>query len=77
MNHPNQNRKNTNRFHEALHEGDTSNKTWGCRHTNPEICKNHSLFMKCAFVREDNICLIPPLTWRRQFEKLSKNMNKG
>jgi hypothetical protein len=60
-------------FHEPLHEGDKSDITWGCRHTNPEICKNHSLYGKCAFVREDNICLIPPRSWKRQFERLLKN----
>ncbi len=46
-------------------------KTLGCRHSNPNICKNNSTPNKCAFVRGDNICLMPPMSWRKIFAELS------
>lgn len=54
-----------------LSEQDTSEKTLGCRHSTPDICKNHSTPDKCAFVRGDNICLLPPLSWKKLFKELS------
>lgn len=60
----------SNSFHNPLHEKDEIDKTYGCRHTNPKICKNNLLPNKCAFVREDNICLVPPVSWKRQYQKL-------
>jgi len=77
MNRLEQNAKHSGRFHEPLHERDSANATYGCRHSNPDICKNHSLEGKCAFVKEDYICLVPPSTWKRQFERLqSKSKEK-
>ena len=51
---------------------DNSSQTYGCRHTNPNICGSNNLGKVCAFVREDHICKKPPRTWRLLFEKLSK-----
>jgi len=39
----NKDTKYISRFHEPLHSGDSNASTLGCRHTNPEICKNNSL----------------------------------
>lgn len=62
--------KNKNAFHAPLHPLDTEIQTYGCRHTNPVICGKHSLPAVCAFVRENNICLAPPLSWPKQYKKL-------
>lgn len=62
--------KQAKRFHAPLVEGDTARKTVGCRHTNPDICAKHSMASVCAFVRADGVCLAPPASWLKQYEKL-------
>lgn len=42
---------------------DDEDRTLGCRHSNPNICKNNATPEKCAFVREDQVCLLPPRSW--------------
>ncbi len=59
------------RSHARLDPADTEARTVGCRHTNPDICSRHSLSTVCAFVRADGMCLAPPTTWGRQFQRLS------
>lgn len=56
-----------------LTDADSIEKTLGCRHSMPDICKNHSTPDKCAFVRTDNICLLPPKSWPKIFEELKTN----
>ena len=58
------------RFHAPLREGDTAEITSGCRHTNPDVCRNNSMNGICAFVRVDGMCSQPPKSWPRQFVKL-------
>jgi len=60
------------RYKEPLNELDTPDLTFGCRHTNPDNCRNNLLPNVCAFVRDDFICQAPPMTWKRQYEKLLK-----
>jgi predicted nucleic acid binding AN1-type Zn finger protein len=60
----------TNAFHAPLHPLDSEKQTYACRHTNPNVCAKHSLPGVCAFVRKNNICLSPPNTWKKQFQKL-------
>ena len=62
---------NSKAFHAALVEGDSPDRTVGCRHTNPDICAKNHLQGVCAFVRSDGMCLAPPASWKRQFAKLS------
>jgi hypothetical protein len=57
-------------FHAPLKPKDTATQTKGCRHTNPSICGSNSLPEVCAFVREDEMCLKPPKSWPKQFERL-------
>jgi hypothetical protein len=59
-------------FHALLNEGDEENQTVGCRHTNPDNCRKHSMPAVCAFVRKDNICLDPPASWPRQYQMLKE-----
>lgn len=53
-----------------LSDKDSHVQTHGCRHSNPDICKNNSTRGKCAFVREDGICHLPPRSWRKLFLEL-------
>ena len=63
-------------FHAPLHLLDTEKQTYGCRHTNPDICAKNQLPNVCAFVRKDNVCLAPPLSWPKQFKKLKTERKK-
>jgi len=62
--------KNGSPFHAPLHEKDTQTQTFGCRYTNPDICRKNMMPDVCAFARSDNICLSPPASWRKQYAKL-------
>ena len=56
--------------HSPLKPEDTPYQTYGCRAYNPDICANADTPKICAFVREDCICMKPPRSWKKQFEKL-------
>ena len=64
-------------FHAPLNPKDTATQTEGCRHTNPSICGSHYLPDICAFAREDGMCLKPPKSWAKQFEKLKVKTKEG
>lgn len=53
-----------------LAEIDSLDQTLGCRHSQPDICKNNSTPGKCAFVREDEICMMPPKSWPKLYKEL-------
>jgi hypothetical protein len=53
-----------------LSDLDTELQTVGCRASNPNHCKNNSTEKKCAFVREDGLCLLPPKSWKKIFAEL-------
>lgn len=57
-------------FHLPLNPGDTPTQTIGCRHTNPDTCARNHMPKKCCFVRKDNVCLSPPASWKKQYQKL-------
>jgi hypothetical protein len=60
----------TTAFHAPLHPLDSEKQTYGCRHTTPNFCGKNSVPGICAFVRKDNICLLPPTSWKKQFQTL-------
>ena len=60
-----------------LSEKDTLEQTLGCRHSNPNICRNHSTPGKCAFVREDQLCLMPPRSWKDIYRRLKERQSSG
>ena len=64
--------RNDNAFHTPLHPLDTETQTFGCRHTNPDICAKNSIPKVCALVRADKTCYAPPQSWPKQFEKLKQ-----
>ena len=68
--------KNDKAFHAPLHPLDTEKQTHGCRHTNPDICSKYHMPKTCAFARSDNICLAPPMSWPKQFQKLKQGNAK-
>ena len=68
---------NAKAHHAPLHDDDTVEQTFGCRHTAPNHCAKNSLQNVCAFVRSDNICLAPPRSWPKQFDKLKESGSNG
>lgn len=56
---------------------DTEEHSFGCRHSNPDICKNNQTEGKCAFVRPDGLCLMPPRTWKAIFLELKADVEAG
>lgn len=59
-------------FDAPLKKQDTEFQTAGCRHTNPDICKNAFLSKKCAFSSDTGICLTPSRSWKKQFKMLQR-----
>ena len=64
--------RNDKAFHAPLHSQDTDKQTFGCRHTNPDICSKYHMPKVCAFARPDKLCLAPPTSWPKQFHKLKQ-----
>lgn len=64
-------------FDHELFDVDSENQTWGCRHTNPDICGSNSLIGTCAFVNDDHICRKPSKAWKKQYVKLLALSGKG
>ncbi len=61
---------NRSRFHDPLVEGDQETQTVGCRKYSPGACGNNNLVGRCAFTREDGMCLRPSKSWKKQYAKL-------
>lgn len=57
-----------------LNSEDRIDQTYGCRHTQPDICSSNSLDSICAFVRKDKICKKPPRSWKKVYEALKKEL---
>jgi len=53
-----------------LSPNDTENQTFGCKHSNPNTCRDYDLADICAFVRTDTICKKPPRGWQKRFQLL-------
>lgn len=60
-------------FSDRLHMEDTELQTYGCRHSNPDICSSASIPEICAFTSPDGICKKPSKAWKKQYAKLQKN----
>ena len=58
------------KFGDGLNPQDTPEQTYGCRHTNPDICINCDVAGQCAFATDDNVCRRPSKAWKKQYEKL-------
>jgi len=63
---------NSKAHHAPLHPKDTPTETFGCRHSNPDNCSKAEMVDICAFVREDGMCLSPPKSWQKQFQRLQE-----
>lgn len=59
-----------NDFKRPLQAGESEVLTFGCRHSNPDICAKHSMPGVCAFVAKDSICKLPPVTWKKLYAEL-------
>ena len=62
------------KFSEPLKSNDSEKQTEGCRHSNPEICKNMYVKDVCAFSSEDGICRRPSASWKKQYNKLKEDV---
>ena len=58
----------------TLHPLDTENETFGCRHTNPNICSKNMLPNKCAFASVDKMCRIPPISWKKIYKRATDKL---
>ena len=65
----------TKKIHAQLQSSDTETQTFGCRHTNPSICRNNDMADICSFTRPDGICHAPPKSWPKQYRKLLNERN--
>ena len=72
----NKDNKNLYNSKKELNNKDTEMQTYGCRHTNPDICSNNSIPNICAFTSEDCICKRPPRSWKKIYEELKKKEKK-
>ena len=50
--------------------GESESRTVGCRYKRSRDCPKNRMRNVCAFVREDGICLAPPVTWKRHWRKI-------
>lgn len=62
-------------FNAPLNRGDSESTTYGCRHTNPDICGSCYLENICAFCTSSHLCLKPSVRWKKQYIQL-KEENK-
>jgi hypothetical protein len=51
--------------------GETLDRTIGCRYSNPNMCRKNGQEDVCAFVRTDNICKSPPSSWAKLYKKFN------
>lgn len=60
-------------LYSRLHKEDTEEQTYGCRHSNPDICKYCYVDEVCAFVSKDSICKNPSRKWKRVYKDFKEN----
>ena len=54
------------KLNDKLNAEDTIDQTFGCRHSNPDICGNCYVENICAFTSDDCICKRPPVSWKKR-----------
>lgn len=59
-------------FSAPLNPEDNEIQTYGCRQSNPDICKYNGMKDVCAFNSIDNICKHPSRSWAKQYRKLAE-----
>ncbi len=57
------------KFNDPLNEGDTEERTVGCRAFQPDFCSDYGS-KGCALTNVDGICTCPRKSWKKQFKKL-------
>ena len=60
-----------------LNNGDTESTTFGCRHSNPDICSSCYLPDICAFTSKDSICKRPSKKWIKIYQGLREKENEN
>ena len=64
-------------FNDKLNKEDKCNQTLGCRQKNPNICSSNGIENICAFASKDGICKKPSRAWKKQYEKLLKEIKEA
>lgn len=59
-------------LNDRLNELDNEKQTYGCRHTNPNICGSCYINNICAFSSEDKICKKPSVKWKKVYHTLKQ-----
>lgn len=54
---------------DPIHKEDSEVCTYGCRHSNPDICKSAYMDGVCAFCTEDGKCKNPPNSWKKFYRE--------
>lgn len=57
-------------INEELKELDSENQTYGCRHSNPDICGSCYITGICAFTSDDHVCKKPSAKWKKKYKSL-------
>ena len=57
---------------DRLNDDDNAKQTYGCRHTNPDICGSSYINNVCAFASEDKICKKPSAKWKKIYYLLKR-----
>ena len=55
---------------DRLNDDDNAKQTYGCRHTNPDICGSCYIIDVCAFASKDKICKKPSAKWKKIYNLL-------
>jgi hypothetical protein len=59
-----------NNIRRPLSPQDSIYQTLGCRHFNANFCENNASSGRCAFVRDDGVCITPPKSWSWIYKEL-------
>lgn len=62
-------------FNAELNIIDSESQTYGCRHTNCDICGSNSMDGICAFVTIDNICKKPSRSWKKKYLEIKSKVH--
>lgn len=63
-------------IHSPLNKLDTEKQTYGCRQSNPDICRYCYIEGICAFSSEDEICKHPSVKWKKIYKGLKGEKNE-
>lgn len=57
---------------DPINDRDTAKITYGCRHSNPDICGSCYLDGICAFASDDCMCKKPSIKWKKFYKEMKE-----